>query len=727
MSNYQALSNLYGGGCCITLNSFTGPQGETGPTGFTGPQGDTGPTGPLSLQTYETTYIADTTSSSVFVPSGFIRCIGLDFSTTSELLPAQFSSQNIDFYIQSGMANWNTGDKISISVVNSGSNICNYTLTAPPYYASGFHIPVNIDSSSGSILNDDPVLFTYIPLGPIGPTGPQGVTGVTGPTGPTGINGATGPTGIIGPTGFTGPIGPTGAQGVVLGSSVYGELKTSTSVTTKTFTALGAYQGFFSMVAGVTNGVQLNINASPIGSSFTILQAGVYNTQSDFTLAKTVGGGSPEYRLAIFVNGVDSGSGQTFTITNDTVPITYTFLGNGLVGQVIDIRIAQLSGTLSTISILRNNQLLVLVSAVQGPTGARGPTGPSGNDTRIVSGVNFSDTLRWNGVSQYVPTTSDVYLGEFSGLGAINSNIFNIGIGSSALLNNSGAGGNQIALGQNAGKGLRTPSTECISIGKNTMSGLSTCAGGISIGSMGSGLDQTGKGDFSINLGRNTGRTNQPARSIVISALGTDLNTTLTDSTCIAPIRQAFNNLPLFSLQYNDTTKEIVKVVNPFLHLTNNNVSSSTTIDTIQGFPCNDSQIVINGLGLTTSNQTVNGISTVVFAGFQVGSSYLCSANHGIVHTTPAGSNRVCRIGQRYTTSATITAADVLQDSVVTTIFPQSAAIFSNVCWNNQLNGTIFSCSSINDRIWFSITVSVGVVALGGYTANPATITIIKL
>ncbi len=50
--------------------------------------------------------------------------------------------------------------------------------------------------------------------GPIGSTGPQGVQGLVGDTGPQGEVGATGPIGATGPQGQVGPTGPQGEQGL---------------------------------------------------------------------------------------------------------------------------------------------------------------------------------------------------------------------------------------------------------------------------------------------------------------------------------------------------------------------------------------------------------------------------------------------------------------------------------------------------------------------------------
>lgn len=714
MSNYQALSNTYGSGCCITLNSIIGPTGATGVTGI---QGETGP---YNLNTFSTNYIANRVISTPNPPIQQICCDTTDFRTCSLLFPAQLSLQGIDFWIQSQISTWRTGDKISIQKAYDASNVVNYTLTADAFYLFSFQIPVIVDDFTGVINDGDEIIFTYIPISR------DGATGATGVTGPTGIQGFTGPQGPTGPTGLAGLTGPTGPAGLnaVSGLPVYSELETSITTTNKTFTVLNQYEPFYDLVAGLNQGCVQTITSSPNvnGCSIRPLTIGTYFFTFDLSAIKVSSGAICTFELGGFVNGLQTGSTSIFSIENNsTNALTLTGLINvPNTTSNLEVRIRQISGPLNSLTLVRTQFTVCLQTAIQGSTG---PTGPSSNDSRIVSGVNFSDTLRWNGVSQYVPTTSDVFLGQFSGQGAVNNNVFNIGIGSSALTSISGAGGNNIALGQAAGQGLRTPATECISIGKNTMAGISTCAGGISIGSMGFGSSQINKGDFSINIGRNTGRNNQGARSIILSALGSDLENAVADSCKIAPIRQAFNNLPPSHLMYDNSSKEVFYVNQPVLHLINNSVSAATLLNQVQGVPCNDTQITLNGIGLSTTNTVLNLISTVVFSGFQVGQSYLMSCTLALQHTT-AG-NRVNRLSQRYTNGVPAI-TDVIQDSVITTIFGQTST-FANWSWSNQLNATVFTCSSLTDKVWWSTTTDLGTLTAGGATNVPLTITILQL
>ena len=553
----------------------------------------------------------------------------------------------------------------------------------------------------------------------VGPTGAQGDIGPTGPTGAQGIQGIQGP---------TGPIGATGPAGIVSGSSVYGELKTSTTTTTKTFSALNAFQGFFNLTLGISNGVTINSNPSPTPSNFVIQNSGVYNGQVDISINVTAGAGDKTFRIAFYVNNIQVPGGQTFEIGGAItgVSITTTFLANLLSTDVVDIRIGQLSGTLATIDILRCNALIILTSAVQGPQGATGPVGPSGADPRIPNGVNYGDGLVWRpALAKYVNTTSDVIMGREAGLNNAQNDLNNVGIGNYAYNYTTGFGDNNVCLGSNAGSSLNGGS-ENIAIGKSRLGGNTpgnTCSGTVRIGSLGSGLAEKGTGQFAVAIGRNTGRTNQGESSIIISALGTDLDNTVANSCKIAPIRQFSSTLPLSHLFYDNTTKEVSFVNNPFTHLTNNSVANATLLNQVQGIPCNVTQVAINGIGLTTTNTTLNGISTVVFSGFAVGQSYLMSCSIALQHTT-AG-NRVHRLAQRFTTGVP-NITDALQDSSITTIFGQTSS-FGNVSWGNQLNGTVFTCGSLTDKVWWSQTSDIGTLTSGGFTNFPLTITILRL
>ena len=145
--------NESGVGDILSLNTFVGAAGATGPAGVAGTTGAQGPTGAIA-------------------PTG----------------PNGIQGDTGPQGIQG-----NTGPTGPIAP----------TGTQGPMGATG---PQGTQSETGPT---GPIA----PTGPMGTTGPQGETGPTGPIAPTGPQGATGPQGETGPTGPIAPTGPQGATG----------------------------------------------------------------------------------------------------------------------------------------------------------------------------------------------------------------------------------------------------------------------------------------------------------------------------------------------------------------------------------------------------------------------------------------------------------------------------------------------------------------------------------
>jgi len=160
--------------------------------------------------------------------------------------------------------------------------------------------------------------------------------------------------------------------------SVYGEIETSSTVTTKTFAALNTFEGFFSMTAGAVNKITV-FNGTPVlPATFTINITGTYAFFGEIAVQKTVGAGSSNYRLQMFVNGIAAGVGSSVSCPNTTETVTcpISFLGFAPAGTVLELRLGQISGTTpSTLSLLRVNFSGNILTAV---SGAQGPTGPAG-------------------------------------------------------------------------------------------------------------------------------------------------------------------------------------------------------------------------------------------------------------------------------------------------------------------------------------------------------------
>ena len=160
--------------------------------------------------------------------------------------------------------------------------------------------------------------------------------------------------------------------------SVYAEIETSSTVTTKTFSALNTFEGFFSMTPGSVNNVTVFNGTAVLPATFTIQVTGTYFFSGEIAIQKTVGGGSSNYRLQMFVNGIAGGVGSAVSTPNTTEVVTcpISFIGTVTAGTVLELRIAQIAGTTpSTLSLQRVNfsgNILTAVPGVQGPVGPAG-------------------------------------------------------------------------------------------------------------------------------------------------------------------------------------------------------------------------------------------------------------------------------------------------------------------------------------------------------------------
>jgi hypothetical protein len=147
---------------------------------------------------------------------------------------------------------------------------------------------------------------------------------------------------------------------------------------------------------------------------------------------------------------------------------------------------------------------------------------------------------------------------------------------------------------------------------------------------------------------------------------------------------------------------------------------------TSRGIPCSKADIYHNSLGLIATEQLIPISSgpTVVFSGFEVGSIYRYTV-HLSLQIALTTSNRVVRVGQRYTTGIP-TNSDILQHSYVSTYFLQKSALFKDVCWSADLSGS-FVCTTTDDKIFFTAESDIQTVGIGGYTGSPLTIIINRI
>jgi hypothetical protein len=172
--------------------------------------------------------------------------------------------------------------------------------------------------------------------------------------------------------------------------SVYAEIETSSTVTTKTFGALNTFEGFFSMTPGASNNVTVFNGSAVLPATFTINITGTYAFFGEIAIQKTVGAGSSNYRLQMFVNGLPAGIGSSVSTPNTTETVTcpLSFLGFATAGTVLELRMAQILGaTPSTLSLLRVNFSGLILTAVPGTVGPTGPAGGGFNGSVSINSI----------------------------------------------------------------------------------------------------------------------------------------------------------------------------------------------------------------------------------------------------------------------------------------------------------------------------------------------------
>lgn len=203
-------------------------------------------------------------------------------------------------------------------------------------------------------------------------SGPQGCTGCTGPTGlgstgPTGL-GATGPTGMDGKTGPTG-LGATGMTGVAGSSSIGIEaLITNNGTATQPFTRVGA-ESIWTSNGGTNLAPNFGTTTAiwaPFGSatSYITITPGALNVPDFFvcsknirilrfyTIIQTSVATTSRWRTNIFLNGVNSGTGNYWGAPPNNVGNQRVFgvleLGGIAAGTQITVKIDHVTLPVST-------------------------------------------------------------------------------------------------------------------------------------------------------------------------------------------------------------------------------------------------------------------------------------------------------------------------------------------------------------------------------------------
>jgi len=381
--------------------------------------------------------------------------------------------------------------------------------------------------------------------GGTGPTGPTGAIGFTGATGPAGIDGATGLTGVTGPAGIDGATGFTGATGPF---GIPGSYVSSVDGLTGDVSLTGSYLSlqYGGTVTGTTN-FKANVAIDGLLSTLnTQLQLG----REAGTLSNTTVGATN------IIVGFNAAGAQTTAVGNNNIIMGTNSAGNpGINSQTIadnNVIIGNQAGRGRSAGMGSNNIAIGTQSGYNEGVanticiGFSSGTNPSANTIAI--GINAG-----NGVG--FSTRDTIAIGiNAGGEGQNNS----VAIGTRAGLNKLQANG--IAIGLEAGGGLlgQQAGANTVSIGAQANYAGYNNQNAVYIGTRaGYGLTGTiNQGNFAVCLGAYAGETSANARSMILNASGTPLNSDKTDALFIAPIR-ATGGDGSNSICYNPSTKEV--------------------------------------------------------------------------------------------------------------------------------------------------------------------------
>ena len=138
----------------------------------------------------------------------------------------------------------------------------------------------------------------------------------------------------------------------------FGELGTSTTVTTMTFTGMNPTPSQFlqELTLAESNQVILLAPAAPAASTLEVTRLGVYTISLDLIISNPAGGGERSFELSVFVNGFLALPVVVLIIgVKDTNASTFTSVRTLFPNSVFDFRIRKLTGTDITLDIERFN------------------------------------------------------------------------------------------------------------------------------------------------------------------------------------------------------------------------------------------------------------------------------------------------------------------------------------------------------------------------------------
>jgi uncharacterized protein YjbI with pentapeptide repeats len=383
--------NESGIGDILSLNTFvgaagaTGPMGATGPTGVTGPtgqMGDTGTAGPTGVQGTQGTTgpIAPTGPMGETGPIGETGPTGIQGTTgpTGPIAPTGPVGETGPTGIQGTTGP--TGPIAPTGPVGETGSTGIQGTTGPtgPIAPTG---PVGETGPTGTQGHTGPT-GPIAPTGPVGETGSTGIQGTTGPTGPiapTGPVGETGSTGIQGTTGPTGPQGYTGASGTSTTAA-----NTFTYYLSSTTSSGNPGQGNFRLNNFASQNAATELYIS--NEDGTIAHNNIYAYFSQLTLygSAVAGGGHAILKIQ------DVEDYSNYVIYKLTSVTSNDASANGWVTFTIE-------NIVPVITPFNNAHACVISFSLIGTRGATGPTGAQGAASYVSYEPSFTNLTIGNG------------------------------------------------------------------------------------------------------------------------------------------------------------------------------------------------------------------------------------------------------------------------------------------------------------------------------------------
>ena len=333
--------NESGVGDILSLNTFVGAVGATGPSGVVGTTGAQGPTGAIA-------------------PTG----------------PTGIQGDTGPQGIQGNTGPMGTTGPTGIQGDTGPQGIQGNTGTTGP---TGAIAPTGPQGDTGP-------MGTTGPTGAIAPTGPTGASGTQGDTGPTGHTGAiapTGPAGPQGPQGTTGPTGPTGHTGASGTSTT--AANTFTYYLSSTTTSSNPGEGNFRLNNFASQNAATELYISNLDGTVAHNNIYAYFSQLSLYGSAAAGGGG---RAILKIQDVDNYS--NYVIYKLTGVTSNDASANGWATFTIE-------NIVPVITPFNNAHACVISFSLIGPTGPTGATGAQGAASYVTYDPSFTNLTIGNG------------------------------------------------------------------------------------------------------------------------------------------------------------------------------------------------------------------------------------------------------------------------------------------------------------------------------------------